>query len=394
MSAKSKRLFLVCLSIFLVSCTAGLGPKFSQPIAPETDKAIIYVYRARVAMTGHELPGVKMNGEKIVKMLPEVSYFPMSVTPGVYEFSPQLFGIYKTTTATINAQPGQTYFVQLKVKFGHLELLEANQDEAMAYMATCYMIKPGYVLDSRVIKNHQSSANSGKKLPSTVAAQAQPQIQATASSNNLKTPTQHATFSRLYVISEPEDARIRIMNIGPKFQQGIKLNPGQYHVEVTAPGYGKYTEWISLGKGENRSLHVNLTPKITSSPLKQPVQITNTPSKRVVAIEAPADLSPEEKRYAQMLVSNSPANIRIAAKNIYYRYSYNTYLTNLAEQSLLENYDIGSAGKIHIDAMAWLCKALAQSGDTRFVATLSTVAETSSNRKLRGYAEKSLRRLQ
>ncbi|WP_226647247.1 bifunctional serine/threonine-protein kinase/formylglycine-generating enzyme family protein [Microbulbifer variabilis] len=48
------------------------------------------------------------------------------------------------------------------------------------------------------------------------------------------------------VATEPEDARIRIMNIAPRYQPGIRLEPGQYDVEVSKPGYSHYRHWISI----------------------------------------------------------------------------------------------------------------------------------------------------
>ncbi len=51
------------------------------------------------------------------------------------------------------------------------------------------------------------------------------------------------------------------MNIKPKFHQGIKLNGGRYHIEVSAPGYEKYLHWISVEKGEIKRLQVALDKK-------------------------------------------------------------------------------------------------------------------------------------
>ncbi len=62
----------------------------------------------------------------------------------------------------------------------------------------------------------------------------------------------------LYVITEPLGARVRILNIVPPYQDGILLNAGNYHIEVTAAGYLKKTQWISLLAGETKYLAVNL----------------------------------------------------------------------------------------------------------------------------------------
>jgi hypothetical protein len=64
---------------------------------------------------------------------------------------------------------------------------------------------------------------------------------------------------RLYVNTTPSDARVLILNIGPKFQQGMELVPGDYHVEVTATGHGKQTRWVSLAAGEDKRVSFVLT---------------------------------------------------------------------------------------------------------------------------------------
>jgi hypothetical protein len=55
--------------------------------------------------------------------------------------------------------------------------------------------------------------------------------------------------ARLFVITIPEDAAVRILNIEQKFSQGMELLPGNYHVEVAAEGYRTERRWIELGAG-------------------------------------------------------------------------------------------------------------------------------------------------
>lgn len=61
----------------------------------------------------------------------------------------------------------------------------------------------------------------------------------------------------IYVKVSPENATIRILNIGPKYYPGIRLLPGRYHVEVTNKGYDPKTEWVTLSS-KRLSLDVNL----------------------------------------------------------------------------------------------------------------------------------------
>lgn len=390
-------LVVVLLSVTLISgcLTTGRGPQFTRSVAPDTDKAVIYVYRTRGVMTAGTNPGVKLNDTSVVKMLFELSYFPISVKPGTYTFTPKQFGIFKTTPATVNAKSGQVYFVRLKVMVGHLRFEQVNPDEARADMATCYRIAPNLKVDSRVLVGTTTAV---ENPPTTKLAMSTPQEEQTQATQMQakQTPPPLVKVAQLKVKSSPTTARIRILNIKPKFKQGIELKAGRYHVEVTAPGHIKYLEWISLKAGETRTLRMTLKkekPAPAVARTAAPVAVAKPSKKVVTPLKAPANASAEEKRYAAMFASASSVDIRNAAKNLYHHYRDSAYMASAAEQCLLQNYNNKAADNIHSDAMAWLCKALASTGDQRFAATLGTVAETASSRKIRRYAEKSLSQL-
>ena len=46
----------------------------------------------------------------------------------------------------------------------------------------------------------------------------------------------------------PSDARVRILNISPKYKHGIKLEKGSYHIEVSKDGYEIIDQWITLNQ--------------------------------------------------------------------------------------------------------------------------------------------------
>ena len=68
---------------------------------------------------------------------------------------------------------------------------------------------------------------------------------------------------RLFVDTEPEDASVRILNIGPQFYQGMELEPGRYHLEVSADGYEKKSLWVTLNAGEDKTLDISLNALAT-----------------------------------------------------------------------------------------------------------------------------------
>jgi len=73
--------------------------------------------------------------------------------------------------------------------------------------------------------------------------------------------------SRLFVDTEPERAKVRILNIKPKFHQGIMLNPGRYHIEVSANGYEMEKVWIKIEPGKDKIFKIFLK-KLPQSPTK------------------------------------------------------------------------------------------------------------------------------
>lgn len=52
--------------------------------------------------------------------------------------------------------------------------------------------------------------------------------------------------SKLTIEAIPNHARVRILNIKPRYQAGIELEPGPYHIEVSAPGHVSERFWLTL----------------------------------------------------------------------------------------------------------------------------------------------------
>lgn len=64
----------------------------------------------------------------------------------------------------------------------------------------------------------------------------------------------------------PANASIRILNITPKFYQGMELEPGRYHVDVSAAGYETQRLWVELSAGEDKEVGIPLNQIADSSP--------------------------------------------------------------------------------------------------------------------------------
>jgi DNA-binding Xre family transcriptional regulator len=110
-------------------------------------------------------------------------------------------------------------------------------------------------------------------------------------------------------------------------------------------------------------------------------------------VQAQTDSSTEVAMYMNMLKSNNVAQRTEAAKKISGSDLTDHELFNTINVMLLERYQSGPNKGIHIDEMAWLCKALASSGMSEYKTTLQKVADTTSSQKLRKYAIQSLERI-
>ena len=79
---------------------------------------------------------------------------------------------------------------------------------------------------------------------------------------------------KLFVETVPANAKVRILNIGPKFYQGMELKPGRYHVEASKRGYQTKKMWVNLGAGEDKKVAVDLEQ------LQASIQPTTTHARR------------------------------------------------------------------------------------------------------------------
>ena len=79
---------------------------------------------------------------------------------------------------------------------------------------------------------------------------------------------------KLFVITKPEDAKVRVLNIGPKFFQGMVLEPGRYRLEATATGYETKTVWAVLNAGEEKNVHMQLEPVAAKRRLQKAARIS------------------------------------------------------------------------------------------------------------------------
>ena len=84
--------------------------------------------------------------------------------------------------------------------------------------------------------------------------------------------------SRLFVNTVPNGARVRILNIKPKFFQGIELIPGKYYIEASLPEYVTTRQWILMNSEEHKTINIVLNHSQTTPISKGNIKILSEPS--------------------------------------------------------------------------------------------------------------------
>lgn len=106
-----------------------------------------------------------------------------------------------------------------------------------------------------------------------------------------------------------------------------------------------------------------------------------------------ADLTAEENRLANMLRSDIPDLRRDAAKVLTRKFGIKPKVYALAAESLQQMSQGKGSGHVYEDTMAWLCKALAASGDSGYVALLQQVHDRTQSVKLQSYSSDAIKAL-
>jgi len=207
------------------------------------------------------------------------------------------------------------------------------------------------------------------------------QLVSSATGSQKSAPKGERPQGRLYVSTDPAGARVRILNIGPPYRDGIELAGGAYHLEISAPGYQTDSRWVDVGSGEDKRVAIQLLPAST---------VSSPPATPPVASPPPPAVNRAGNRYISLLRSKSLRSKTDAGKLIVRNSVTDTATLDVVEEELLKGYMASGSDRNYVDAMAWLCKALGASGNAKYRETLGKVAEKAPHSKLRKYAKQSL----
>ena len=104
-------------------------------------------------------------------------------------------------------------------------------------------------------------------------------------------------------------------------------------------------------------------------------------------------ISKENSVIVNKFLSKSAVEKVNASKIIYRDYLQNANVVNIVNDELLKNYHLNNKDKYFVDALDWMCKILGASGNKDYASTLVQVSQKSPSRKVRKYANNSLKTL-
>lgn len=99
-------------------------------------------------------------------------------------------------------------------------------------------------------------------------------------------------------------------------------------------------------------------------------------------------VSPAGERHINQIVGGGMSSLRRASQSIYHNGLRERVVLDVLAEKLLQTYN--DTSQIGVDALAWACKALGQSGNTRYRNVLKTVIKNAKHSKVRKYAKQSL----
>ncbi len=198
----------------------------------------------------------------------------------------------------------------------------------------------------------------------------------------------HPKTGQILDVEKIETGIIEIISVNEKI---AKANI----IKEKFPGAIEYGQRVKSFAEVSIPTVAHLSVESKSEDVKQAIEIKPKRAHPVITHHSPQKKkkAPYITKYINMLRSNDSTQKVRAAKEIFKSYSHDPQLLYVVNKELLRGYQIKTRDRHHVDAMAWLCKILGASGQTKYKATLKRVAQEAPSRKLKKYAKKSLSKL-
>lgn len=100
------------------------------------------------------------------------------------------------------------------------------------------------------------------------------------------------------------------------------------------------------------------------------------------------ELSQEENRLVNMLKSDNLRLQKDAAKTVVRKVGVHNKVFDVISESLQKMFNDFNTESEYVDTMAWMCNALAVSGDVKYIEILDRIIDNSEDSKLKRYASK------
>lgn len=205
----------------------------------------------------------------------------------------------------------------------------------------------------------------------------------------------HPKTDEILYVKQNETGTIKVISVQQKISVGIILD----EINEGAIEYGDQVKSVSgmpLATTQPVPLpQVTEEPVATSPPPPEresgEVKIIMASSSKKFSYKAKdSGLSDEVQSYLIMLKGSDSKQVRYAAKKLYKTYPYEPVLLEEVNRVLLQGYNSNNEDKNHVDAMAWLCKLLANSKDIRYKPTVQEVINNTQSPKIKKHAEKAI----
>ncbi len=228
----------------------------------------------------------------------------MRLSPGEYRVEVAHPG-YNTVErlAEVRANQNSTLRVKLAKNVGRLFVHPTPEDAKVRIMNIMPPYRPGIELspDNYRINVSKRGYRTKEKWISLDQGEEKHVSIALKSGNN----TEKAQKAVLVVHPHPEDARVRIMNIVPPYHPKIKLDPGEYRINVSSQGYRTKEVTIFLSAGEKREMDISLDRKEVQGETLDQKDIEKSP-----------DRKEEGGQKGRLYVRTEPEGARVRILNI------------------------------------------------------------------------------
>lgn len=177
--------------------------------------------------------------------------------------------------------------------------------------------------------------------------------------------SEEINIGSLEILTDPENAKVEILNTQISYQKGMYLETGKYNLRVSAKDYHTKEKLINISKGEN-FIKFELEPVINDS----------------------------VQNCIESLKSSDPRKKKNGAQIAFKKYNQNPEILTIVEKELSKGHKkdhINRDDKNHIEAMRYLCLILGTSKSVKYKSILMKVNYYAYNSDVKNAATEALR---